>query len=951
MAEEKIGYSDLFADDFVQPAIAQLETLLQTIQTLEERIKSGLKPQLADLAKTLAQFNTAQALTASGVRQVAQSANQVAKSAAQLSEVSKLKKRLQRNVEDLRKALTEEREEIKRLINEQSNLRKSLKELTREAQREAELREAIDKALKNNFESYTDLAEAYDTLANALQDFLAKGETSTEEFRKTAEALRKVEERLKAVDESVGRFQRNVGDYRRSILESLTQIAVGAGDAGQKVAGLAAIVADSAIKAFQAAGGFKNFGAAIVAVGRSLRSVGIILLLEGLLFLLQKIQEYFSTEARLRIAELEKRNEFLKVELSITTRILELQRRLGEIEGENTGNTEQRLKIQRELIKAQREQLSAQAQFLEETIKIRQKEAEIADKYDERLEKEAEVLELRKQLLEITNKDAELAAQIRKINEELLTVYARAREEALALFPQIEQAFATRADELKKTFQEQVKAIEEARQKALELVRGDPAGIELVNRRSKQLLDVATANFREARAKLLQEQLSQITQFFAQYAEVSAQYAEIAAQADFETRKAVIDQLQAELLSLDELTDERLEVLNKLRELNLAQRDATLFEVQLRNIRATIEAQKAATEFQIKQIELETAKRKQALREQVSDLEEIRRQEAEIEAETKRQIIALREAQIRDQIELEQKLLQEIEERRKQFSTDLPTPLDVIIAQTRQNIEQLFAQLADAEKAAIEASISARDRLLAYEKEQRDRILREQEEAVKKQAEEIKKQLTELQRFSQSTLDFVNKLATQASERRREALEGEARALDRTLDALIARAQAGSLQAQESIAEVLERQKEIEARQRELRRQDQRRQLLLTALQAYTGALLRGSQQPLLDTIRDLTALSQLAQALPTFYQGTEYINAKNAPKMPNIARDAYIVRVHEGERIVPAHINRQLGNVPNERLPELLNSNINFEYDKFRDALVYVVRKANKLQRKYDRL
>jgi hypothetical protein len=59
------------------------------------------------------------------------------------------------------------------------------------------------------------------------------------------------------------------------------------------------------------------------------------------------------------------------------------------------------------------------------------------------------------------------------------------------------------------------------------------------------------------------------------------------------------------------------------------------------------------------------------------------------------------------------------------------------------------------------------------------------------------------------------------------------------------------------------------------------------------------------------------AQKPPQFAKGTEYVELNGAPK----GTDTIHAMVNEGERIVPTHINKQLGGIKNEDLPKLLQA------------------------------
>jgi hypothetical protein len=84
---------------------------------------------------------------------------------------------------------------------------------------------------------------------------------------------------------------------------------------------------------------------------------------------------------------------------------------------------------------------------------------------------------------------------------------------------------------------------------------------------------------------------------------------------------------------------------------------------------------------------------------------------------------------------------------------------------------------------------------------------------------------------------------------------------------------------------------------------------------------------------------------LPTFFYGTEFV--RDGIRIPGAIRDALIVRVHEGERIVPADINRKLGNIKNEDLPKIVNNTtttrVEFDYDSLSNTIVTSINEGNK--------
>jgi ribosomal protein S19 len=187
-------------------------------------------------------------------------------------------------------------------------------------------------------------------------------------------------------------------------------------------------------------------------------------------------------------------------------------------------------------------------------------------------------------------------------------------------------------------------------------------------------------------------------------------------------------------------------------------------------------------------------------------------------------------------------------------------------------------------------------------------------------------------------------------ERALAGLERQRGTLQRRIAVFEGLAKEGALAASESIAALEAQEAELVQRQEQLKRRAQRREFALAAVKTYVQLLERGAPNALAQTIRDITLLTQLISKLPTFYQGTEYV--REGVRIPNVVRDALIVRVHEGERIVPAHINKQLRGVKNEDLPKLVaGGEVSFDYDRFLDTLDVVLSKRNSVKRVRRRL
>lgn len=72
-----------------------------------------------------------------------------------------------------------------------------------------------------------------------------------------------------------------------------------------------------------------------------------------------------------------------------------------------------------------------------------------------------------------------------------------------------------------------------------------------------------------------------------------------------------------------------------------------------------------------------------------------------------------------------------------------------------------------------------------------------------------------------------------------------------------------------------------------------------------------------------VSLVRQSQAARPQFYDGTEYLERGNNP----VGRDTIPVMAHEGERIVPSYINSKLKGIKNSDLPKLVEGNL-FDYN-----------------------
>jgi hypothetical protein len=229
-----------------------------------------------------------------------------------------------------------------------------------------------------------------------------------------------------------------------------------------------------------------------------------------------------------------------------------------------------------------------------------------------------------------------------------------------------------------------------------------------------------------------------------------------------------------------------------------------------------------------------------------------------------------------------------------------------------------------------------------------DLRLRTLERAVDALSEKLKERLRQVGEGLLGVAQLYEALMERQLSAAERAIDRQLQSLDRRRSLLIAQAEAGREAAFESIAEIDKREAELIRQQEALKRQAQRRELALAAFRAYAGQLQAGTPpaQALVAVIRDFSLLAQLIKSLPTFYEGTEYVSKNTHAKLLNTSKDAFLARVHEGERIVPAHINRQLGGVRNEDLPALLGKGVSFDADALLHSLAVVLKSKQKTER-----
>jgi len=926
-AENRIGFEDIFKDDIFTPVRQAGEALAKILDELEKRLKELQKQTIA--AARGAEQN------ANGMRQVAKAVSEVKANSDALAKVEQQRIRLEEKLKALESDVAKEAEKLKFRI----------RDVTAEYKRRAAAETAAERAAKamelanNRLEaSYADLSNALNDLRERYKDLVVQGKANTEEAAKLRDAIVNLDRELKEIDFSVGQFQRNVGNYAQSFKEALTDFFRGAGPAGQAVLGLG-FAAQRAGDAFRAAGGgVKGFVRAVVEGGRALRGVGLLLILEA-------ISKLASLGKGLEALEKAKeRIDSLRDEIRLNEQLAAVKLRLEAQDAtslqalrERERLLQRQAQLELELIAQERARVEREKAKIEEELKVVEDNlfvklfrglgqalgalvrglgqvvravGELAGVFNEDLGRrirgfagtiEAAAAGVERffsniqadKAAELTEKLADAESRLSDLRIKEAEVTAKLRKEQGELAKQREELIQRTLDSLNV----EVEAVQSQREALKREYAKRISDLEDAYDAAKKVLEGNDAALLEAQKRYLASLSALDADFARKEGEILAESAQRLAKIRTELQQ---DALISEIETIRERYDALIEEVRK----SAAELESDEVELLQRleeaKTRAIIAAQLRAADADIKfredlaKARLETERGNFATEEDFAKYRERRLLEIQIEAARERL-----------------KVLGEL------YRVTGDKQLELEIAQTEALISQLNAKL----KALADAAL-------------------DQQKAI------IKEYLQALDALADAFDSYLKRVEDRALS----GLERQRGTLQRRIAVFEGLAKEGALAASESIAALEAQEAELVQRQEQLKRRAQRREFALAAVKTYVQLLERGAPNALAQTIRDITLLTQLISKLPTFYEGTEYV--RDGMRIPNAVRDALIVRVHEGERIVPAHINRQLRGVKNEDLPKLVaGGEVSFDYDRFSETLDVVLRKNNSVKRVKRRL
>jgi hypothetical protein len=926
-AENRIGFEDIFKDDIFTPVRQAGEALSKVLDEIEKRLKELQKQTIA--AARGAEQN------ANGMRQVAKAITEVKANSDALAKIQQQRIRLEEKLKALENDVAKETEKLKFRIRDVTAEYKRRAAAETAAERAAKAQELATNRLGA---SYADLSNALNDLRERYKDLVVQGKANTDEAAKLRDAIVKLDRELKEIDFSVGQFQRNVGNYAQSFKEALTDFFRGAGPAGQAVLGLG-FAAQRAGDAFRAAGGgVKGFVRAVVEGGRALRGVGLLLILEA-------ISKLASLGKGLEALEKAKeRLDSLKEEIRLNEQLAAIKLRLDAQEATSLEALRERERL-----------LEQQAQL--ELQLIAQERARV----------EREAAKIKKELQEI--EDSFFVKLFRGLGQ-ALGAFIRGIGQVVRAIGELAGAFRAELGERIKGFAENIGfAATEVERFFSNIQAGNAAEL------TEKLADA------EGRLSELRIKEAEVTAKLRKEQEELAKQREELIQSTLDSLNVEVEAIQTQREALKTEYAKRISDLEKAYEeakMVLKGNDAALLEAQKRYL-ASLSALEA--EFARKEAEIlaENAQRLakirsdlqqdaliseiEAIRERYDALiEEVQRRAAELGSEETELIQRLEETKTRAiivaqlksadaDIKFREELAKaRLETERKNFTTEEEFTqyreqrlLEIQIEAAKERLKVLGELYRVTGEKQLELEIAQTEALIA----QLNAKLKVLSQAgLDQQKQIIKEYLQALDALADAFGSYLQRV----EERALAGLERQRNVLERRIAVFEGLAKEGALSASESIAALEAQEAQLVQQQEQLKRRAQRREFALAAVKTYVQLLERGAPNALAQTIRDITLLTQLISKLPTFYQGTEYV--REGVRIPNAIRDALIVRVHEGERIVPAHINKQLRGVKNEDLPKLAaGGEVSFDYDRFLDTMDVVLSKRNSIKRVKRRL
>jgi len=939
---DKLGYKDFFDEALFTPVIENVNALIVSLQGLRDTIKAGIVPSLNELRAAINAFTNNEKAGAEQARKIAEELTKTSTAAKAYSKIQDEINRLTAKKAALEDEAAKVAAKLRIEVKEAEKALKRYAQASTASARAAEALEVAERALKGqidaNVTSYYHLSDALDDLRERYKSLVLAGQANTEEAARLRDAIVQLDARIKKVDAEVGQFQRNVGNYTKSFKDAMTEFLGASGKAGEAVLALT-FATERARDAFVAAGGgVKGFFRAIVEGTKALRGVGIMLLLEGIAKLLsigKDIEALENAERKLKLTS---------EEIRINNELAAIKLRLANLDESTIKGLAEKGRLLAAQADREIELLRLRRDYVQE--ELRRTEEEIKKNIESPLSKLLTFLgkaigSIVKALSYIPRGLAEAlkAVGADKAAEGLAFVAAKA-EEAAAGIEKIFASFgASEVAQSKERLAELQKELNDLDNKEKELLsQRQRTQKEIAEQQQKiiddaiKALDVEIESVGTARQKLKEEYEKKFAALQATLEEYEKRLEGNVEAIELIRNKyaAKVEELKAEMARKDEeIVREAVKRIDNIRR-SLVQNALDLRIAEINEQFDTLKEQLRASLAELGEegeelfIELEN-RRQQAIRRAILEA-------ADKEIRLREEIAIARLDRERENYEKEEDFVRYREKRLAELQIEFAT----------KRLETLRKLLEETGDETIGLEIAKTEALIAQAAAKLKEIAaREAKEALKAQQEIVREYIKAIEAVSNALNSYISKI----EERQANSLQRQQNTLRSRIAVYEGLARQGALAADQSIAELEAREAELIRRQEELKKKAQRREMALAAVKTYVQLLDRNAPSPLAQTIRDITAISQFVSRLPTFFYGTEFV--RDGIRIPGAIRDALIVRVHEGERIVPADINRKLGNIKNEDLPKIINNatttRVEFDYDSLSNTIVTSINEGNK--------
>jgi hypothetical protein len=206
------------------------------------------------------------------------------------------------------------------------------------------------------------------------------------------------------------------------------------------------------------------------------------------------------------------------------------------------------------------------------------------------------------------------------------------------------------------------------------------------------------------------------------------------------------------------------------------------------------------------------------------------------------------------------------------------------------------------------------DELIDAQIEYYDKANAKTQEENEKTLEQQKKRNEEIKQLVNASADFFIK----KSEEKITQIDKEMAAAEKQYAVYQQLAQNGNINAQQSLAEQQKIMDEANLKKEKEMKKQERIKLAQSVFSTYSAKVEAGSENPLVDTIKDTTLLMQFINSLPAFYEGTETTVADALGKPMMSGRDGHIVRVDGSEKILNPTLSAMTGNMTTQEIAKV---------------------------------